>query len=322
MPLTELEVVTLAFAILNTLTSAFWWYKPLNVLCPIELDVLSPPTPVAPKHTPTPALVRALRPSLQVALALAQPRLHNKKPKEPFRHRLKAALGSGRGHILSWFEDVFSGVEQPYGLRGLSIFLPTLRGLIFVCHVVAYLVLSVMFILVYGILLLPHAILFCLLPHRWFSAGQGQHTFHVGTFYTMELPEHESNLALDLACLVGMGFGGIHFLSWNSPFPTPLESLLWRISSIILIVEPVLVILRPDSTDIPFRRKGLISKVLAVPRVLFGKIGALLGFNTFIGPLAYALARLCILVLAILTLRSIPSDDLKNVPWTSYIPHL
>ncbi|KIM23270.1 hypothetical protein M408DRAFT_28065 [Serendipita vermifera MAFF 305830] len=37
LPLTELEVVTLAYAILNLFIYAFWWAKPRNVECPIRL---------------------------------------------------------------------------------------------------------------------------------------------------------------------------------------------------------------------------------------------------------------------------------------------
>ncbi|TFK66592.1 hypothetical protein BDN72DRAFT_748419, partial [Pluteus cervinus] len=33
LPVTELEVVTLAFALLNVITYALWWYKPLDVHC-------------------------------------------------------------------------------------------------------------------------------------------------------------------------------------------------------------------------------------------------------------------------------------------------
>ncbi|TFK58018.1 hypothetical protein BDN72DRAFT_744767, partial [Pluteus cervinus] len=33
LPITELEVVTLAFAVLNIITYGFWWDKPLNVNC-------------------------------------------------------------------------------------------------------------------------------------------------------------------------------------------------------------------------------------------------------------------------------------------------
>lgn len=37
LPVTELEIVTLAFAILNIVTYALWWNKPLNVECPAVL---------------------------------------------------------------------------------------------------------------------------------------------------------------------------------------------------------------------------------------------------------------------------------------------
>jgi hypothetical protein len=37
LPLTELEVVTLAYTMLNFFIYAFWWYKPQNVGCPIRV---------------------------------------------------------------------------------------------------------------------------------------------------------------------------------------------------------------------------------------------------------------------------------------------
>jgi hypothetical protein len=37
LPITELELVTLAFAALNFITYALWWNKPLNVQCPVRV---------------------------------------------------------------------------------------------------------------------------------------------------------------------------------------------------------------------------------------------------------------------------------------------
>lgn len=45
LPLTELETVTLAFAVLNIATYLLWWHKPLNVQCPIRVH--EPPLDVA-----------------------------------------------------------------------------------------------------------------------------------------------------------------------------------------------------------------------------------------------------------------------------------
>jgi len=39
LPLTELELVTLAFAALNFVTYGLWWNKPLNVQCPVRVPV-------------------------------------------------------------------------------------------------------------------------------------------------------------------------------------------------------------------------------------------------------------------------------------------
>jgi hypothetical protein len=37
LPITEFEIMTLAFAVLNFATYALWWHKPLNVGCPVRI---------------------------------------------------------------------------------------------------------------------------------------------------------------------------------------------------------------------------------------------------------------------------------------------
>ncbi|KAJ7050301.1 hypothetical protein C8F01DRAFT_1264184 [Mycena amicta] len=44
LPLTELEVVTLAFSVVNIFTWALWWNKPLDVQCPIYIGPVEPQT--------------------------------------------------------------------------------------------------------------------------------------------------------------------------------------------------------------------------------------------------------------------------------------
>lgn len=48
LPITELEVATLAFAILNGATYAIWWNKPLDVQCPVILSRRTPAVNVEP----------------------------------------------------------------------------------------------------------------------------------------------------------------------------------------------------------------------------------------------------------------------------------
>ncbi|TFK67049.1 hypothetical protein BDN72DRAFT_116378 [Pluteus cervinus] len=52
LPLLELEVVTLAFAVLNIITYELWWYKPLNVFRPIYLHIRAQPPDWPPQPIP------------------------------------------------------------------------------------------------------------------------------------------------------------------------------------------------------------------------------------------------------------------------------
>ncbi|TFK63990.1 hypothetical protein BDN72DRAFT_963543 [Pluteus cervinus] len=61
---------------------------------------------------------------------------------------------------------------------------------------------------------------------------------HVSAFYGMEISDGKGLVVSLSSCFIGMIFGAIHFISWHSAFPTHTQLLLWRISSIVLVVEP------------------------------------------------------------------------------------
>ncbi|TFK65830.1 hypothetical protein BDN72DRAFT_919388 [Pluteus cervinus] len=121
------------------------------------------------------------------------------------------------------------------------------------------------------------------------------------------------------SCFIGMIFSAIHFLSWHSAFPTPIQLLLWRISSIVLVAEPfclALEVVLPaiGGNDISFETWK--ETLVAILRTFFTPISMLLG------PIVYILARMCLLVLAFLTLRNPPPTAFQAISWTAYIPHL
>ncbi|TFK58067.1 hypothetical protein BDN72DRAFT_866247, partial [Pluteus cervinus] len=49
LPITELEIVTLAFAVLNIITYGFWWDKPLNVNCQVQIHIKPDVSPDEPE---------------------------------------------------------------------------------------------------------------------------------------------------------------------------------------------------------------------------------------------------------------------------------
>ena len=108
--------------------------------------------------------------------------------------------------------------------------------------------------------------------------------------------------------LFACGFGAIHCLAWNSPFPTSREQLAWRICSAATTALPA------------------SAALLTVVAILFDNDGdgavAMVGiFLLFLSALSYILGRITIIVLAFMSLRALPLDALRTVDWNNYIPH-
>ena len=102
------------------------------------------------------------------------------------------------------------------------------------------------------------------------------------------------------------GFGALHCLAWNSPFPTSKEKLAWRICSVTTTVLPALVL----STLAPEDRCNLGDTATSV----FAECDLLI-------TALYVLGRVTIIVLAFMALRALPADAFQTVNWTDYLPH-
>ncbi|TFK60388.1 hypothetical protein BDN72DRAFT_965704 [Pluteus cervinus] len=281
LPLIELEVVTLAFAILNVITYALWWYKPLNVLRPIYLRIRETPE----KWHPVPMDYVEDEPGWW---------------KRIWKGSLLALMSMP---VLELFE-IGSG-EKGAGMVARETTEDTeWRG----------------WWTTLWEWLIKKPFLAVAWPLRELFVDEEVHSraTHVSTFYGMDVPDDKFSLVQRLSCLVGVIFGGIHFLSWHSPFPTHSQLLLWRISSIILVAQPVSLFLGfifstiADRTPSRSWRRSIAE--------FFQSFFALL--SIFVGPIPYVLARFCLLVLAFLTLNDLPPHALDAIAWTSYIPHL
>ena len=106
--------------------------------------------------------------------------------------------------------------------------------------------------------------------------------------------------------LFACGFGAIHCLAWNSPFPTPKERLAWRICSVTTTALPALVAL-------------LLSPAAFLINVY--EVEILMGLITLLTAVSYILGRATIIVLAFMTLRALPADAFQTVSWSDYLPH-
>ena len=109
--------------------------------------------------------------------------------------------------------------------------------------------------------------------------------------------------------LFASGFGALHCLAWNSPFPTAKEQLAWRICSATTTAMPAALILL--SVPMFWAKASNSDGILAVLMSL-----VLLQIVA-----VYVIGRITIIVLAFISLRALPADAFRTVSWNDYIPH-
>ena len=137
-------------------------------------------------------------------------------------------------------------------------------------------------------------------PTRW--PGRVQ-TDPLDTYVSGRVAENVQDI---LVTLFACGFGALHCLAWNSPFPTYKERLAWRICSVTTTVLPApftLLLLYMDRYD----RGDIVGNRL---------LGAILLITVL-----YTLGRATIVVLAFTALRTLPADAFQTVDWNRYLPH-
>ena len=107
------------------------------------------------------------------------------------------------------------------------------------------------------------------------------------------------------AVAIAVIFGGLHCLAWSFEFPTEAERVIWRCASIASATFPGIS----------------VAVILFVP----GNIGVLLRFLAYLFTsstwLLYILARLALLTIAFLSLRSMP-EDVYITTWAKYLPNV
>ncbi|SJL18586.1 uncharacterized protein ARMOST_22183 [Armillaria ostoyae] len=135
-----------------------------------------------------------------------------------------------------------------------------------------------------------------------------------------------------LMAMVGIGFlfGAFHCVAWSFYFPSHTEMVLWRFSSIAVLIgflvgghfrvgDIILDWVDPEWTPKPaslFLRASRDDKTWSLT------LAAISSFMVSVGIVAYIVARIILIVLAFLQLRSLPPLAFCTVQWTTYIPHI
>ncbi|TFK61560.1 hypothetical protein BDN72DRAFT_849562 [Pluteus cervinus] len=279
LPITELEVVTLAFAVLNIITYGFWWDKPLNVNCQVQVYIISEDGPGA-NESRDDGGSQVERDGQQVPEAGKADGNGQDQGNGDAATTKASTFTQQLLHLPRWAYDRL--IMRPF----TALVLPIQD--LFKCERI--------------------------------KDGAS----HVPMFYGYELT-HGPLLRIRLmSSVIGMTFGAIHFIAWDSHFPTHVELIIWRSSSLVVLVIPFFiglfgVLLRDWDFD-PTKDHAMGAKTYGP--VVTAILRPIRWVLYVLGPILYILARVSLIVLAFISLRDLQPKVLQNVAWTSYIPHL
>jgi len=131
----------------------------------------------------------------------------------------------------------------------------------------------------------------------------------VPTFYAP--PSQNDDLAVWIGSIVGILFGGIHCIAWFFPFPSIIEEYIWRASAVAITAIPVF-----------FFIEFLINKRISDKSRFKGLFKLFQHSMAFFCIVVYLVARIALLVVPFLVLRSLPPGSLSAIKWSSFIPHI
>jgi len=243
LPVTELEIVTLAFALLNFATYVLWWNKPLNVRCGVRI---------------------VSRASSGNGDGVDSKDDEKEEP-EYTDWSVHMIARNAFKHIMSRARHYLGYIFHPFAAStGISV------------------------------------------------DFEGRRVKRMPTFYAGPGDDSEKAYTYFATGLVAMIFGAIHCIAWSFHFPSRTEQMFWRISSIVIVSTPtfytLLLLLKVVFSSHWVSLHSLPKWVRAL----------LLTFSLTL----YVLARVTLLVLAVTSLRSLPSGAYQTVNWTTYIPHV
>ena len=305
--ITELEIATLAFAVLNGLLSFLWWNKPQDVTCP------------APIYLCHPSSESKREAGMQTTDAEHGENLDHDLSFIHSDSSCTTKMSCDEG-LISENDQLFEKEMESTSLQRTTTFARYISRLGRMVWCSIYIVWQPV---------IHMATCNTITESRPLSVP----TFYAP--YTDPLNDdskvysswfHNSeSLSAIISIIVGILFGGIHCIAWSFTFLSTAERSIWTSSSVIITVVPF-AWGTFEVIAVPFR---LIIKRWRDPNSKsVGKslrTSYLRKFHEFTGTITwvvYFASRAALLILPVIALRSLSPDSLLDINWSTYIPHI
>ena len=284
---TELEVVTVAFASLTGVIYYLWWDKPLDVRCSIPVHRLD-------------GCFRKTKGDIVKEETGAQMILSKISADEIHERDENVVVNSNSLPTMSIQVDTPIPDPAPTQMQRFQAFR---RG---ACEDYGSL-----FGLGYVFIVFPLKRFLGAFDDMADCDTLGDKNLRVPTFYSSN---NNNNLPLFLATCVATVFGAIHCIPWAFHFATLQERWVWRISAILVSGVPISIIAVGFFFE-TFGYKGNNSTWMKVN-------DSFLGFISITLMPLYIIARMVLLVLPFVALRALPPGAYVQLDWVSFLPHI
>jgi hypothetical protein len=295
LPITELEIVTLAFAALNLVTYGLWWHKPLNVQCSFRV-----PKKIAGGGRGEGAGEQENGDEFKSFAVL------DTTIEMPDSSTAPCEIPTAHGHTTWGATTTICKMQRAIRVIGYEIMDVMMRA----AHNVRRKGWDVL--VGDGFLMLYSSFVHMMGVH----GGEMEiGAKNVSTFYSGELEDSEEIWTILVAAATAMIFGAIHCVAWSFQFPSHTEQLLWRIASISISLFPVCLLfqLALEIWLSGLERSSWLRWVVGTVLYLVIIVG---------GGVLYSLSRIVLLVIAFTSVRSLPAGTYETVHWTTFIPHI
>ncbi|KAJ4474384.1 hypothetical protein J3R30DRAFT_3508426 [Lentinula aciculospora] len=227
----ELEIMTIAYAVMNVLIYFFWWNKPLGIRFPIHIQttrVQSDSKESSVQNTPT-------------------------SPKSSHRevNKLTMLWLAIRGDIMNAIAWIRILISRGWGLLDVDFDSAGLTLKMFLCATFIFLPIPLIFLrFIYNMIVLEE---------NW----DDHLSERIASFERVVILEPSWRGDKITAYGAAVTFGAIHCAAWAFIFPTPVEQTLWKIFSLIVTCVPILLILT-DTFQLEFPRWYYFGYILSM----------------------------------------------------------